>query len=57
MESLSISHQVPYTSIKIEGRGIGGGIFQGEPSNIRNSPEVAQDTHQKNEISQMRRTL
>jgi hypothetical protein len=57
MESLSISRQVPYTSIKIEGRGIGGGIFQGQPSNIRNSPEVSQDTHKKNEISQMSRTL
>jgi hypothetical protein len=57
MTSLALSYQEPSTLRNIEGRGVRGGNFKGQPPNVRNVPKVSQDTRKKIEIAQMRRTI
>jgi hypothetical protein len=57
MYGLSMSPQGTSTSRSFENRGIGGGILQGVPPNVRNDPGATQGTKQKIEITQMSRKI
>jgi hypothetical protein len=57
MFGFSISPQGPSTSRSSKNRGIGGGILQGFPPNVRNNLGATQETRQNIEMDQMRRTI